>query len=62
MKKLRRSRGDAAGAKLATSPDERFAVNVGTTLSVPGWCPPSWRALVGRRVVRRRPGGGAEGR
>jgi hypothetical protein len=27
---LRRSRGDAAGAKLATSPDDRFTVNVGT--------------------------------
>ncbi|HEX2418922.1 MAG TPA: hypothetical protein VHJ83_12510, partial [Micromonosporaceae bacterium] len=49
---LRRTRGEAAGAKLGTDPVDRYAVNVG---SVPGWSRrPAVR--VGGGQVRARPG------
>jgi hypothetical protein len=46
---LRRTRGEAAGAQLAASPDDRWMVNVGTA----GCCPPCRpaRAAAGRHVV-----------
>jgi len=47
----RRSRGDAAGVWLGTSPEDRFIVNVGTATSLRCVLPARW-GVADRRVVR----------